>query len=72
MPAIEGPATERDQPTRALPAATGARRWPTWWSGSRAVQVISENPYWLARDIRGIGFKTADQIAQGSASSPPP
>jgi len=28
-----------------------------------AVQVISENPYRLARDIRGIGFRTADQIA---------
>jgi len=27
------------------------------------VQVISENPYRLARDIRGIGFKTADAIA---------
>ena len=26
-------------------------------------QVITENPYRLARDIRGIGFKTADQIA---------
>ena len=31
--------------------------------GSDAVQVISENPYRLARDIRGIGFKTADAIA---------
>ena len=31
--------------------------------GSQAVAVISENPYRLARDIRGIGFKTADQIA---------
>jgi exodeoxyribonuclease V alpha subunit len=31
--------------------------------GSDAVQVVSENPYRLARDIRGIGFKTADQIA---------
>ena len=31
--------------------------------GSDAVQVISENPYRLARDIRGIGFRTADQIA---------
>src|SRR5690349_9314627 len=29
--------------------------------GSDAVQVISENPYRLARDIRGIGFRTADQ-----------
>lgn len=31
--------------------------------GSDAVQVMSENPYRLARDIRGIGFKTADAIA---------
>jgi exodeoxyribonuclease V alpha subunit len=27
------------------------------------VQVMTENPYRLARDIRGIGFKTADAIA---------
>jgi exodeoxyribonuclease V alpha subunit len=27
------------------------------------VQLISENPYRLARDIRGVGFVTADQIA---------
>ena len=31
--------------------------------GSEAVRVISENPYRLARDIRGIGFLTADKIA---------
>jgi exodeoxyribonuclease V alpha subunit len=31
--------------------------------GNEAVRVISENPYRLARDIRGIGFRTADQIA---------
>src|SRR6201993_1910804 len=31
--------------------------------GAEAVQPISENPYRLARDIRGIGFRTADQIA---------
>ena len=31
--------------------------------GADAVQVMSENPYQLARDIRGIGFKTADAIA---------
>ena len=31
--------------------------------GAEAVQRISENPYRLARDIRGIGFRTADQIA---------
>ena len=31
--------------------------------GTDAVQVMTENPYRLARDIRGIGFKTADAIA---------
>ena len=31
--------------------------------GADAVQVMTENPYRLARDIRGIGFKTADEIA---------
>ena len=31
--------------------------------GADAVQLISENPYRLARDTRGIGFRTADQIA---------
>jgi exodeoxyribonuclease V alpha subunit len=31
--------------------------------GNEAVRVITENPYRLARDIRGIGFRTADQIA---------
>ena len=31
--------------------------------GTDAIQVITENPYRLARDIRGIGFRTADQIA---------
>jgi exodeoxyribonuclease V alpha subunit len=32
--------------------------------GAEAVQVISENPYRLARDIRGIGFRTADLVAR--------
>ena len=31
--------------------------------GADAVQVMTENPYRLARDIRGVGFKTADAIA---------
>src|SRR5260221_8177811 len=31
--------------------------------GAEAIQVMSENPYRLARDIPGIGFKTADAIA---------
>ncbi|MDA0990040.1 MAG: ATP-dependent RecD-like DNA helicase [Verrucomicrobia bacterium] len=32
--------------------------------GADAIPRVSENPYRLARDIKGIGFKTADQIAE--------
>ena len=32
--------------------------------GADAIPLVSENPYRLARDIRGIGFRTADQIAE--------
>ena len=32
--------------------------------GADAIPLVKENPYRLARDIRGIGFMTADQIAQ--------
>jgi exodeoxyribonuclease V alpha subunit len=32
--------------------------------GSEAISKVSENPYRLALDITGIGFKTADTIAQ--------
>lgn len=32
--------------------------------GARAIAVVRENPYRLAQDIYGIGFKTADRIAQ--------
>ena len=32
--------------------------------GSDAIPLVKENPYRLARDIRGIGFKTADQLAE--------
>src|SRR5262249_22039471 len=42
-------------------AARAVRIYKTY--GVDAVQVMSENPYRLARDIRGIGFKTADAIA---------
>src|SRR5262250_1033525 len=31
--------------------------------GADAIQVMTDNPYRLARDIHGIGFKTADAIA---------
>ncbi len=32
--------------------------------GENAVETVRANPYALAKDIHGIGFKTADQIAQ--------
>ncbi len=32
--------------------------------GEQAVEKVRENPYTLAKDILGIGFATADQIAQ--------
>ena len=31
--------------------------------GDKAIATVSQNPYQLALDIHGIGFKTADQIA---------
>ena len=40
--------------------------------GPDAVQVITKNPYRLAHDIRGIGFKTTSAIAINSASRRPP
>ena len=35
--------------------------WETY--GPRAVGILREDPYRLAEDVRGIGFKTADEIA---------
>ncbi|MFO0611114.1 MAG: ATP-dependent RecD-like DNA helicase [Polyangiaceae bacterium] len=32
--------------------------------GARAVQIVSQSPYRLALDVWGIGFKTADRIAE--------
>ena len=32
--------------------------------GNKAIDLVSENPYRLAKDIRGIGFKSADTIAR--------
>ncbi|MGH7066420.1 MAG: SF1B family DNA helicase RecD2 [Acetobacteraceae bacterium] len=43
-------------------AARSMRIYKTY--GAEAVRIISENPYRLARDIRGIGFKSADLIAE--------
>lgn len=32
--------------------------------GADAIPLVKEDPYRLARDIRGIGFRTADQLAE--------
>lgn len=42
--------------------------------GQDAIAIVTENPYRLARDIRGIGFLSADTIAQkiGIAHDSPP
>jgi len=32
--------------------------------GDEAIAIVQENPYRLAKDIWGIGFKTADKVAQ--------
>ncbi len=32
--------------------------------GDSALEIVQDNPYQLARDIYGVGFKTADRIAQ--------
>jgi exodeoxyribonuclease V alpha subunit len=38
--------------------------------GDTSLQVVKEDPYQLERDIYGIGFKTADRIAQALGLSP--
>lgn len=38
--------------------------------GDQCIKIVKENPYALARDIFGIGFKTADQIAQRMGIEP--
>lgn len=38
--------------------------------GSHSIERVKENPYHLARDIFGIGFKTADAIAQRMGMAP--
>jgi len=43
-------------------SAYGAKIFKAY--GKSSIAVVQENPYRLARDIYGIGFKTADRIAQ--------
>ena len=33
-------------------------------NGDQSIEVVKENPYRLAQDIWGVGFRTADKIAQ--------
>ena len=42
-------------------AARAVRIFKTY--GNNAVEAMTRDPYCLARDIRGIGFKVADAIA---------
>jgi exodeoxyribonuclease V alpha subunit len=57
--------------SHGVSTARAVRIWKTY--GADAVPLVTANPYRLARDIRGVGFKTADQIALKlgvSATSP--
>lgn len=38
--------------------------------GAESISVLEENPYRLADEVSGIGFKTADRIAQGVGIPP--
>jgi exodeoxyribonuclease V alpha subunit len=38
--------------------------------GNKSISVVKENPYRLALDISGIGFKTADKIARNISIDP--
>ena len=45
-----------------ISTARAVRIYKTY--GAEAIKIISENPYRLAKDIRGIGFVSADKIAE--------
>lgn len=45
-----------------VPTAHSLRIWKTY--GTRSIEIVKENPYRLAADVFGIGFKTADAIAE--------
>jgi exodeoxyribonuclease V alpha subunit len=48
--------------SHGLPPAKGVRIFKTY--GDHAVAKVQTNPYHLSRDVPGIGFHSADQIAQ--------
>ena len=51
-----------------LPAATAMRLYKKW--GGEAVDILKNNPYRLCREINGIGFSRADQIAMTLGLAP--
>ena len=48
--------------SHGVSTARATRIYKTY--GEEAIKIVSDNPYQLARDIRGIGFLSADKIAQ--------
>ncbi len=48
--------------THGVGTSRAVRIYKTY--GDQAIQTVQANPYVLARDIHGIGFKTADQVAK--------
>jgi len=48
--------------------AYAARIYKTY--GNRSIEVVRENPYQLADDVSGIGFRTADKIAREVGIAP--
>jgi exodeoxyribonuclease V alpha subunit len=46
----------------AVSTARAVRIWKTY--GEHSIAMIKENPFRLAEDVWGIGFKTADEIAR--------
>ncbi len=48
--------------SHGVSTAYGVRIYKTY--GNDSIKVVQENPYQLADDIWGIGFRTADRIAQ--------
>ena len=51
-----------------VPSGAAVKIYNTY--GKRTREVITENPYKLAEDIGGIGFKIADEIAMRSGFAP--
>jgi exodeoxyribonuclease V alpha subunit len=48
--------------SHGVSTSRAARIYKTY--GDRAIDTVRANPYALAKDIHGVGFKSADQIAQ--------